>query len=54
MAETVERLLIVLPNFIIMAKMIRPGLEGSMMSLTSTVVYLNMYFIRNGLGVLIN
>lgn len=52
--EVIERLLVMLPNFIIMAKIIPPGLEGTMMSLTATVINLNQYILRNAIGVILN
>ena len=39
--EVIERLLVMLPAFIIMAKIIPPGLEGTMMSLTATMINLS-------------
>ena len=43
-----------LPSFIIMAKLIPPGVESSMMSFTTTIIALNQFIIRNMLAVAIN
>ena len=40
-AESIERIMTMLPSHIIMAKIIKPGVEGSMLSLTGTIINLN-------------
>lgn len=37
-----------------MAKIIPPGIEGTMMSLTATIINLGQYILRMAIGVLIN
>lgn len=40
-AEVLERMLTIIPSFVIMAKTIPPGVEGTMISLTMTLINLN-------------
>ena len=40
-AESVERIMTMLPSFIIMAKIIKPGVEGTMLALTGTIINMN-------------
>jgi hypothetical protein len=43
-----------IPSFIIMAKVIPPGVEGTMVSLFTTIVNLNQFTIKTALGSYIN
>ena len=43
-----------IPSFIIMAKIIKPGVEGIMISLTMTIINLNQFTLRTLLGTFIN
>ena len=53
-AEAVERMMTIIPSFIIMAKIIPPGVEGSMVALTATIINLNQFLIRGSFGALLN
>ena len=53
-ATVIERLLTMIPSFIIMAKIIKPGVEGIMISLMMTIINLNQFTIRTLFGTLIN
>jgi hypothetical protein len=53
-AEAIERALTMMPVFIIMAKLIPPGVESSMMALNTTVVNLKSMLISPFMGVFIN
>lgn len=50
----IERLLTMIPSFIIMAKIIKPGIEGIMISLSMTIINLNQFVMRNALGTFVN
>ena len=52
--EVVERILTVIPSFIIMAKSIPPGVEGTIVSLTMTIINLNQFILRSFFGTFIN
>ena len=52
--DVIEKLLVMLPNFIIMAKIIPPGIEGTMMSLTDTIINLGQFTLRQLFGVILN
>ena len=53
-AEVVERMLTIIPSFVIMAKTIPPGIEGTMISLTMTLINLNQFILRTTWGTFIN
>lgn len=53
-AEVIERALTMFPSKIIMARIIAPGVEGTMMSFASIIINLNQFTIRNLIGVFIN
>ena len=53
-AENIERCLVIIPSYIIMAKLIPKGVESSMMSLNTSIVAISQFAIRAWLGVLIN
>ena len=53
-AESIERIMTILPSFIIMAKIIKPGVEGTMLALTGTIINLNQFLIRANVGAFIN
>jgi hypothetical protein len=53
-AEAIERMMTIIPSFIIMAKIIPPGVEGSMTAVTATIINLNQFLIRGSFGALIN
>lgn len=54
LADTLERSLTIMPSYIIMAKIIPKGIEGTLMAFSSTIVALNQFTIRAILGVIIN
>ena len=43
-----------LPTFIFIAKISAPGVEGTMSSLGSTIIVLNMHSFKDGMGLLLN
>ena len=45
-AEVLEKMMVVLPSFIIMAKTTPPGVEAIMISLTMTIINLNLTILR--------
>ena len=49
-----ERILTFFPTYIFVAKISAPGVEGTMSSLGSTIITLNMHFLRDASGLLIN
>lgn len=51
---TLERSLTQMPTFIIMAKIIPPGVEATFMSLATTIHVLNAHTMRGIVGVIIN
>jgi hypothetical protein len=53
-AEVVERMLTILPSFIIMSKSIPPGVEATMFSLTATIINLNQFILRAVIGSVVN
>lgn len=53
-AEEIERDLTMMPNHIIISKLIPNGIESTMMAFSSTIIKLNAHVIRNLLGVFIN
>ena len=53
-SEAVERMLTIIPSFIIMAKIIPPGVEGTMSALTATIINLSNFLIRIAFGVFLN
>ena len=53
-AAVIERGLTMLPSQIILAKVILPGVEASMISFSATIISLNQFSIRNIMGVVIN
>ena len=52
--STLERSLTSMPTFIIMAKIIPPGVEATFMSLATTIHVLNQHTMRSIVGVIIN
>jgi hypothetical protein len=54
LADTLERCLTIMPSYIIMAKIIPKGIEGTLMAFSTTIVALNQFTIRAILGVIIN
>ena len=52
--HTLEKCLTYMPMFIIMAKIIPPGVEATFMSLASTIHVLNQHTMRVIVGVIIN
>ena len=54
LADTLERSLTIMPSYIIMAKIIPKGIEGTLMAFSTTIVALNQFTIRAILGVIIN
>lgn len=53
-SESLEIILTVIPSFILMSKVIPPGIEGTMFSLTVTLIALSNFVIRNLFGTIIN
>lgn len=53
-SESLEIILTIIPSFILMSKVIPPGIEGTMFSLTVTLIALSNFVIRNLLGTVIN
>ena len=53
-ANVLERLLTMIPSFIIMAKIIPPGVEAFMVSISMTIITLNQFTMRQILGTFIN
>ena len=51
---SIEKALTHMPSFIIMAKIIPPGVEATFMSLATTILSLNQHSIRAVVGVMIN
>jgi hypothetical protein len=43
-----------IPSFIIMAKVIPPGIEGTMVSLFTTIINLNQFTIKTAFGTWVN
>ena len=43
-----------LPSFIITAQLVSPGVEGTMLSLSTSLIKLNQFTIREMVGILIN
>lgn len=54
LAGYLEHSLTMLPSFIITAQLVTPGVEGTMLSLSTTLVKLNQFTIREMVGVFIN
>jgi hypothetical protein len=52
--ETVESALTYLPIFVLVAKLVNPGLEATMMAISGSIVSLNKLTIRALVGVAIN
>ena len=53
-ANTIERVVTIFPSYVMMARMVPPGVEGTMMAVNNTLVHLNQFTIRNLLGKCIN
>ena len=53
-ASILERGFSTFPSFIIVSKVVPTGVESSMMSLSITIIYLNQFFLRSAIGLLIN
>ena len=53
-ALIIEKLLTYIPSLVIMAKVIPPGVEGIMTSVSMTLINLNQYTLRQTLGARIN
>lgn len=53
-ASSLEIILLMVPASIIMAKIIAPGIEGTMFSLTGSILTISFMVMRNLLGVFIN
>ena len=49
-----EHSLTMLPSFIITAQLVSPGVEGTMLSLSTSLIKLNQFTIREMVGILIN
>ena len=54
LAETMEIVIILVPERIMVAKLVVPGTESAIMSLSYTILILNNFVLRNLVGVLIN
>ena len=52
--EAIERMMALVPSFIIMGKIIPPGVEGTMISLTATIININQFLLRQAIGSFIN
>lgn len=53
-ATVLERVLTLIPSFVIMAKVIPAGVEGTMVSLFTTIINLNQFTIKSVSGTFIN
>ena len=53
-ASSLELILLMVPASIMMAKIIAPGIEGTMFSLTGSIITISIMVLRNMLGVFIN
>lgn len=54
LAVCLEHSLTMLPSFIITAQLVSPGVEGTMLSLSTSLIKLNQFTIREMVGILIN
>ena len=52
--ESIEKMLTSVPSNIIISTVTPEGIEGSMLSLTSTIITLNLYTVKSLVGVLVN
>lgn len=53
-AQSLERGFVLMPSYVIVAKLIPKGIESTMMAVSATIISLNMFTIRASLGVVIN
>ena len=53
-AASLELILLMVPASIMMAKIIAPGIEGTMFSLVGSILTISIMIMRNLLGVFIN
>ena len=53
-AETLEGVLTVMPALVMMARLIEPGIEATMMAISGTLFNLNKLTLKNLVGVFIN
>ena len=52
--ESIEKMLTSVPSNIIVSLVVPEGIEASMLSLTSTIITLNLYTIKSLVGVIVN
>jgi hypothetical protein len=53
-AETLEGVLTTMPSLVMMAKLIEPGIEATMMSISATLFNLNKLTLKQMIGVFLN
>ena len=53
-AQSLERGFVLMPSYVIVAKLIPKGIESTMMAVSATIISLNMFTIRATIGVFIN
>ena len=53
-AASLEMILLLVPATIMMAKIIAPGIEGTMFALTGSLITISIMVLRNIFGVVIN
>lgn len=52
--ESIEKMITSVPSNIIISTVVPKGIEASMLSLTSTIITLNLYTIKSLIGVVVN
>ena len=53
-AATLEKGFSFFPSFVLVSKMIPPGIESTMMSLSTSIIILNQFLLRQLMGLIIN